>query len=244
MKNATREFLQQILGFNNYLFLFSLYKIVTLKYDKGENDFLHFSNLIKEDGIILDIGANIGLMAVTLARKFPNSRVYAFEPIGCNLETLKKTTRYFGLENISIFGTALGNRNGTIDMVLPEIGASKMQGLCHVIDESIPKTSQGQTFTIPVKQLDEIEEIQKADKRIVGMKIDVEHFEWAVLEGARDMLSKHKPVIYCELAANENRLKSFDLLGRIGYKPFVVHNDKLTSFDENMHQNVNFIFMP
>lgn len=216
MKKITRGFLQQILGFNNYLFLFSLYKIFTLRFDKGENDFLHFVNLFtEEDGIILDIGANIGLMSVTLGRRFPKASIYSFEPVSYNLDTLKKNIQYFGLKNIKLFDTALGNQNGKIEMVLPEVGGSKMHGFCHVIDGSIPK---GEKFIMDVKKLDDIKEINKPSRRIAGMKIDVEHFEWAVLEGSIGMLKANKPIIYGELAANSNRIKSFEILTKLGYK--------------------------
>ncbi len=38
-------------------------------------------NLLKDGDTILDVGAHIGWYAINFAKKFPNSQIYAFEPI-------------------------------------------------------------------------------------------------------------------------------------------------------------------
>ncbi len=90
MKNSIKRILQKILGFNNYLFIFSLFTIIKLKWDKNEKDFIHFMKLIKGEGIILDIGANIGIMSTHLSRKFKNDEIIAFEPMPENIRTLER----------------------------------------------------------------------------------------------------------------------------------------------------------
>lgn len=244
LKQKTQYLLQKYLGFNNYLLLFSRYKIMTLPYDKGEKDFLSFVKLIKKEGIILDIGANIGLMTVTLAKKFPKSKIFAFEPIPDNSAVLNKNINGFKLQNTKSFSFALGDREGCIDMVMPEVNSVKMQGLCHVLDESIPKKSQGETFCMPVHRLDDVEDIINRKEPVVGIKMDVEHFEWAVLEGAKELLSKDKPIIYCELGDNENRTKCFKILNDLGYNTYVAIDDKLVEFAPQLKYKTNFIFVP
>ncbi|MBO9701465.1 MAG: FkbM family methyltransferase [Sporocytophaga sp.] len=243
MKRVIKAYLQKLLGFRYYLHLFSLYKIYSLRVDKAEKDFLHFIKLIPKDGIILDIGANIGLMTVTLAKKFPESTVYSFEPIPYNLGTLNQNIELFKLDNVEVFPMALGNEDSEIDMVMPVVNSVKMQGLCHVIHDAIPKSSEGETFSVPLRKLDSIKHLKDASQDIVAIKLDVEHFEWAVLEGAREILDKHKPVIYCELGENENRTKSMEVLCGLGYKAKIVEGNDLVDFDQEVHKATNFIFM-
>jgi FkbM family methyltransferase len=243
MKKLIKAYLQKVLGFRYYLHLFSLYKIYFLRLDKAERDFLHFMKYITKDGVILDIGANIGLMTVTLAKRFPKSKVYSFEPIPYNLATLNQNIELFRLDNVRVFPIALGNEDGKITMVLPEVDSVKMQGLCHVVHEAIPKSSEGETFSVPLRKLDSLEYLQNISEDIVAVKLDVEHFEWAVLEGAKEILCRHKPVIYCELCENENRTKSMDLLIGLGYNPKIVMGNKLIDFDQSKHKATNFIFM-
>src|ERR1043166_7297998 len=45
---------------------------------------------IPADGVILDVGANVGLMTLQFASVVPNGKVYAFEPTFYALERLKK----------------------------------------------------------------------------------------------------------------------------------------------------------
>lgn len=242
METQIKYYLQKFLGFENYLFIFSMFKIFTLKYDKDERDFLHFLNLIKSDGVILDIGANIGLMSVTLAQRFKNSEIISFEPIPYNLKTLRKNVSFYSLKNVKIFDSALGNNNGKLKMVMPIQDSVKCHGLCHVVDERIPKQSKGEVFEINVNRLDDVEYLQKSQRPIVGLKIDVEHYESIVLEGGFELLKKYKPVIYCELADNDNRKKAFTLLSNLGYKAHVVKNNKLKEFDPENDKSLNFIF--
>ena len=103
MKSRIKKILQKIFGFKNYLFVFSIYIIKTLKWNRKENDFLHLLTLIPDGGIILDIGANIGVMTYYLSRKFQNSQILSFEPIPHNLVNLKRIIKKFNLNNIKVF---------------------------------------------------------------------------------------------------------------------------------------------
>ena len=136
MKNAVKYILHTLLGFKNYLFVFSLFKISTLKRDKKEKDFFQFLRLIPENTAVLDIGANIGIMTVHLAR-IKGATVYAFEPMPNNIAAFQRIVRHFKLSNVKLFEVALGNTEGEAEMVMPVISSVRMQGLSHVVHESI-----------------------------------------------------------------------------------------------------------
>ena len=59
--------------------------------------YIYFLNIIPDDGVVLDIGANIGIMTVHLSKKLKNSFIYSFEPIPLNLLTLKRIIKWFQL---------------------------------------------------------------------------------------------------------------------------------------------------
>src|SRR4051812_9749828 len=121
MKSAVKYILHKLFGFNNYLFLFSLYKIYTLKKDKNEKDFFQFLRLIPENTTVLDIGANIGIMTVHLAKEIKDVTVFSFEPMPGNIFALKRIINHYKLNNVKIFEIALGNSEGHVEMVMPVI---------------------------------------------------------------------------------------------------------------------------
>jgi hypothetical protein len=91
-------------------------------------------------------------------------------------------------------------------------------------------------------KLDDIAELQESIHPITGIKIDVENYEYHVLEGARALLAKYKPLIYAELWDNQNRVDCLKLLTGIGYGVFVLENGVLVKFDSNIHLTQNFFF--
>jgi FkbM family methyltransferase len=244
MKGRIKYILHRSLGFKNYLFIFSLFKIFTLKRDKNEKDFFVFLSQIPPGTTVLDIGANIGIMSIHLARTVKNVTVYSFEPIPNNINTFKRIVNHFKLKNIRLFEIALGNTEGEVEMVMPVIANVKMQGLSHVVHDSIPENNEGEWFKVPLKMLDKMDELTTIPQRISAIKIDVENFEFFVLDGAKNLITKNKPLVYAELWDNENREKCFELFRKLNYKTFVVENNKTVEFDNKKHQTQNFIFSP
>ena len=243
MKNVIKYFLQRLLGFKRYLTVFSVFKVYTLKWDKNENAFLHFISMLPNQGVLLDIGANIGVMSVIAAKKLDKVKVFAFEPIPNNLVVLKSTLAYFNIPNVTVFDTALGNETGTIEMVMPVENNVKMQGVSHVVHSSISEHNKGDKFTVSVKRLDDILEIKHTPLPIMAIKIDVENYEYFVLDGARQLLQTNKPIIYIELWENKNRQKCFELLQELGYSIKVLVGKSLLSYDKNVHTTQNFFFV-
>jgi FkbM family methyltransferase len=240
VKNGIKYILQQGLGFRRYLYVFALFKIKTLKKDSNERDFFHFLNLMKDgNGAVLDVGANIGIMTVHLAKHLPNSTIHAFEPVPDNLNVLKRIIKRFKLRKIKVHEMAVGDQSGTISMVLPVQSGAKLQGLSHVKHETITEWNEGLEFNVDVNTLDNV----LNGERIQGIKIDVENFEYYALKGGRRILEQNQPVIYAELWKNENRTKCLELLKTMNYVPHVVESNKLVPFEADKHEQQNFIFL-
>lgn len=243
MKSFIKYVLHKLLGFRNYLFVFSVFKVWTLRWDKKENDFLFFLRMVPAGTVVLDIGANIGVMAVLLARRIKNAQVVAFEPVPVNIDALKRVVSFFRVKNVRVMECALGNEEGEVEMVMPVIDSVKMQGLSHVVHSSIPENNEGIKVKAPLRKLDNVAGLNGTLK-ISAIKIDVENFEYFVLEGGRNFIAKHRPIIYIELWENDNRAKCFSLIKQLGYKINVVKNEQLTEYDPAKHITQNFIFTP
>ncbi|MEO8146452.1 MAG: FkbM family methyltransferase [Bacteroidia bacterium] len=223
--------------------MFSVFKIKTLKYDKNESDFLYFLKLIPPGTAIFDIGANIGIMTVYLAKQFNDSQVYSFEPMPDNLKALKRVLQYFKLKNVTIIECALGTENGQLEMVMPVRNNVKFQGLSHAVHESITENNEGVRFTVPMKSLDGIPEFKNMKQPLGAIKIDVENFEYFVLKGGEQLLRTYKPIVYAELWDTENRTNCFEMMKDIGYEIKILDKDKLIDFDAAKHSKQNFFFV-
>lgn len=238
MKNQLRYLLQNLLGFRNYLFLFSIYSIKRLAYNRYEKEFLHFLQLIPNRGIVLDIGANIGITTVPLARKLNKTLIHSYEPMPENVEALNRVIRFFKAANTRVFPFALGSRAGQLKMVMPILGNAKMQGLSHTWQEG--DMQNGEIVTVPVHVLDDL--YGEESQPITAIKIDVENFEYEVLKGAAKLLQKHKPLIYSELWDNDVRTSTIAYLKSLGYKAMVYNGRLLVPFEGQ--RVTNYFFLP
>jgi len=239
IKDLIRTLCQKLVGYKNYLFLFSLFTIRRIRGGRHEQEFTFFMGLLPARGTILDIGANIGIMTVSLARRFPDAQVFAFEPIPNNIEALEKVVSHYKLSNVTLFKTALGEQTGELKMILPVVNNSKMQGLSHVVEDE-HTGEKGMQYTVPVQKLDDIPALRSADS-ITGIKIDVENFEYYVLKGGEALLRQHKPVIYCELWDNERRKLCMDYLTGLGYAIHIYDGKGLVPFTGQ--PVINFFFV-
>jgi FkbM family methyltransferase len=129
--------------------------------------------LIKNNGTVVDAGANVGVFSVLAAVKHPGATIFAFEPAPATFEILKENVKHYS--NIRVFNCALGEREGVISFVItPNAGTN------HVGNGGIP---------IPMKTIDSL------GTRVDFLKMDTEGYEANIIKGAVETIKKWKPVI-------------------------------------------------
>lgn len=229
--------LQNILGYDNYLFVFSLYKFYSKSILGQDPEFLKFLELISENDNVLDLGANVGSMSSLLAKKAKHGRVYAFEPIPGNFNTIRRVTKFLGLTNVILINKALGNENKEISMVLPFRNNVKKHGFSHVLNED-RREPNGEIFKVRQECLDSMAELKRIP--IAAIKIDVENHEYFVLRGALELIRNNRPVIYCELWKNEVREQVHELLNDIHYKMQILEDDSYIDYNPRLHYNQHY----
>jgi FkbM family methyltransferase len=244
MKTFVKYILQKILGMKTYLYVFAWFVIIKLKWDRKEKDFFHFLNLFPDEGVILDLGANIGVTSYHLSKRFPKSTIFSFEPLTLNMDTLKHIKKRFNLDNVKEFQVAVGDKPGTLEMVMPVINNVPMHGLSHVIHDDNPENNNGFRYHVPVVRLDDFAELKQPGKRITALKIDVENFEYYALKGAEKIITENQPVIYCELWENNNRKKCIEFLNKLNYSAFILYKKELLPVEKTSVNKHNFFFMP
>lgn len=243
MKAKIKLTLHKLLGFERFLYYFSVFKIYSLRFDRNENDIFLFIQSLKQQnkkGVVLDIGANIGIMTGVIGRS-TDFKMHAFEPLPINFGVLGSIVKFLKLQKrITLYNIALGNEDGFCEMVLPLVDKVQMHGLSHVIDPSLTEFNEGAvTHNIPIRKLDSL----LKDTPVAGIKLDVENFEFNVLKGAQSILESQRPLIYIELWDNENRVNCFEFLRSIGYKSFYNRNGKLEIYETQKGKLQTFFFV-
>ncbi len=193
IKLATEDNIYQINNIKFYLPNYPLDFIQSTLVNSGkfyeENVLIMLDEYIKDDAIILDIGANIGNHTLYWGMASPRNikKIYSFEPIEKTFYTLKKNIEINKLEEkVKLFNIGLSAAEEKADIALYSIGNTGMTAL--------KSDSSG---TIPLKPLDSIIFDEKLP-HIDFIKIDVEGFEINVLEGAKKTIMKYRPVIFLE----------------------------------------------
>ena len=161
------------------------------------------------DSVAFDIGANIGVFAVVMARLVPQGRVYAFEPA---LEThayLEANLRANGRGNFVAEQCAAYNSTGTVQFVFsPSYPAGSFVG---------DAAQGGELRTVPAVRLDDYVERHGID-RVDLIMVDAEGAEMSVLRGAERTLARHRPTLLVE--ANPALLLRF---GTSSYHQLAAH---------------------
>lgn len=134
---------------------------------------------------ILDIGANIGLYTVVLARHVgEQGHVYAFEPDPTNFSLLSRNIAANGLQNVTAVQKAVSDRNGTARLYL-----SKTHSGLHRLH---PSGVCGNSITVDCVRLDDF--FPNNTCRIDLVKLDVEGHEVSVLRGMLELMRRNPQI--------------------------------------------------
>jgi len=173
---------KNIIHFNNVeLTLIDLESSETLHHLQREtcdNDEYKIKDIELNDGdVIVDIGANVGIVSIYLAKRFPNAIIYAYEAHPNTYENLIKNIKINNVKNIVAYNLAVYSKdNETLDITLDIINTGS---------SSCFKNVEGQIKeTIPTISLDTIITNNNISN-IRYLKIDCEGAEFDILEGSK-----------------------------------------------------------
>ncbi len=149
---------------------------------------------IKPGTVFYDIGANLGFFTVIGAKLVgPAGRVYAFEPVAENAETLRRNIALNHFDHVTVFEKAVSCSSGVGELLLvPDAGGATLSST-----GTVPSEITG-TTSVDLVSLDDLVASQMVPPPAV-VKIDVEGAEWEVLQGMVNTIKASKPVLIYEI---------------------------------------------
>lgn len=202
-------------------------------YERYESEL--FRSKIKLGMTIIDIGANLGYYTA-IASRLTGDRglVVAFEPEPNFFKLLSRNISRNDLKNVVNFELAIAEKNGLTNLYL----SNENKGHNSLINsEELKSSVQVKTTT-----LDDFLASQNIAKTDI-IKMDVEGAEILALEGMRDTLIKHQPLLFLEFSPhsiikiNRNPIDFLSILRHIGYSIFEINKahqrlDSVTDFQK------------
>jgi FkbM family methyltransferase len=158
-------------------------------------------NSLPAGGTFVDVGANFGFMTMLAARKVgPTGRVFAIEPCPDMVKALRSHLIKNGISNVTVIEAGCSNHAGAVPLF---IAPDRTPGRTSLSSKNAQSTRSVSVKVVPLADL----LAAHGPARVDVLKIDVEGAEHQVLQGAREVLKRYRPVIITE--ADSSHLESF-----------------------------------
>lgn len=169
------------------------------------------ASAVRPGGVFIDVGANIGLLSMLVARARPDATVWALEPVPATADLLSRHVCAAGLDGVRPMRIAAGAASGE-SLIL----ATSDNAFAHEVAQ--PSASTVGTLTrCPTLPLDTLW-AREGRPRVDAIKIDVEGAELAVLVGAEQVLTEHHPLLIVEAPTEQAARAVSGELRRFGYR--------------------------
>jgi FkbM family methyltransferase len=180
--------------------------------DWFEDEIKFLRRLIRPGQKAIDIGANCGVYALTMARLVgPTGRVWAFEPASATANLLASGIGANNFTNLELVRSALSNAPGTA-----QLSISEHSELNELVRGTHPK---GITETISCVTLDD-SMVKYGWKDIDFVKIDAEGEETNILRAGNGFLAVESPLIQYEVKAATWNLELVERFLELGYQSY------------------------
>jgi FkbM family methyltransferase len=176
--------------------------------------------VLPASGDAVDLGANIGIFSVLLAKLATNRRVLAIEPTPAVARRLVHNLTSNGVAgNVIVEQCAVGSEHGAVTINT----VAGMEEYSRVGSMVLPNT-EGKTslsVTVPMHTLDEL--VAQHGLMPSFIKMDIEGSEMRALAGATKTLTTHRPTILTEVddrmltAAGSSSEEVLEFLRTLGY---------------------------
>ncbi len=166
----------------------------------AEPEIRGLAQVVKPGDTVLDVGAALGMYTVPLSYLTgPTGRIYSVDPQPRNFHVVRFLRGLTGATRGTIRRIAFGPQAGESSIAVPIILGLPIFGHGHIADGVQEKGPHRIRYTpTPVDTIDAWVARDGIEK-VTFVKVDVEGFEPSVIEGAHDLLDRHRPSLLLEI---------------------------------------------
>lgn len=173
--------------------------------------------------LFLDVGANVGIYSTRYGARF--ERVLAIEANPITFKLLCANLTLGHCENTVPLCVAASNHQGSAKIAVRRDGNL---GWSSLERHSRDKNAEHFELEVAMETLDMIVESHASGARVDMIKLDVEGHEASVLEGARGLLLRDRPVVLYERSALADGRRVDEILRECGYNRFAVFERRVS----------------
>ncbi len=151
------------------------------------------SNYLNKNSVIIDAGANIGVFTALAANIAKDGKIFAFEPVAKTFSCLRDNTQPYPnviVENIGL-GDTMASKNIFVNS--QSTGISVMEDST-LYKEKAERDLDGKMEQVHLSTLDNYVK-ENSISHIDFIKIDTEGYESKILQGAKQTIATHHPII-------------------------------------------------
>lgn len=206
----------------------SLYFLAETLGNKASKDRKFLETMDLNGKTVYDIGAYIGSLTALFAKKVgAEGRVIAFEPNPDSFSQLRINTAKY--PNVTPLNFGAGRKSEKLTMIAS--AHSRATGTVEKTMKLERTTHCHREWSVQIVPIDDLKNLPPPD----FIKIDVEGFEYPVLEGMKSTILRHTPGLFVEIHGvtnvmkKENMHKIADYLQSLGYDLYNVETRRKVS---------------
>jgi len=158
-------------------------------------DVAGFRTFIKPNGVVFDVGANIGQYSLLASKLMGQTgKIYAFEPSLDIQSKLKRNIALNNFRNIEVVPCAVAASSGVMKFYSANEVANQGVGSLMPVQEYRSNIRSNEGVDVDVVSLDDFCETRNIG-RVDVLKIDVEGFDLEVLKGAKKLMKNNPDLV-------------------------------------------------
>lgn len=175
-----------------------------------ETEVALFRDLLRPHSNVIEVGAHIGMHSVPLSRIASRGRVICFEPQRIIHQILAANCALNNCTNVDTEHMAVGDYTGDVEIPCSTYDDAWNYGSFSIVEGFNAEgrfTGEQWMEKVRVTRLDD-HPLAAGLEALRLLKIDVEGLEVNVLDGAQELIKRHRPCLFVE----NNRAQTGDLL--------------------------------